>query len=310
MKIYLYGSIAWRHPLGIGQALEWAREFGWDGIDARGLSLDIPGDLDIRLQAFGYDMLSPRHLRPSARMDLRRRIQDMGLSLLGIYCSSPVNLPWELGVACREHFAEYLHLAADLGVPWVRSINNTTFSGTGNSMPPEEAYQRTVNGLRELSGLAQDLNVGILLENNENTVTSDAESLLRLRNDLGNACKVGITYDPVNAYFQGKDVDRGLMLLKGHIDVLHVKNVRRWSTTRWDYMPRGDVSYEWTSLAEGDIDWTALLTQACREGFQGPVVYEYVNPFKGIPLSYWNTLREPGEAARVEANFLRGILKS
>lgn len=310
MNIYLYGSIAWRHPLGIGAALDWARQFGWTGVDARGLSLDIPGDLDQRLQAFGYDMLGPRHIRPSARADLKKRMSDMGLALLGIYCSSPVNLPWELGVACREYFAEYLQLAADLGAPWVRSINNTRFSGVGNPMPPEEAYQRTVNGLRELSGLAQDLGVGILLENNENSTTPDAESLLRLKTDLGNACKVGITYDPVNAYFQGRDVEEGFALLAGRIDILHVKNVKRSKAPRWDYVPRGDCSYEWTGLADGDLDWSQLIPRARQEGFKGPIVFEYVNPFKGMPLSYWNSLREPEEAARVEAEFLRRILQN
>src|SRR5947209_20173990 len=98
MKLYLYGSIGWRHPLGIGKVLEWAREFGWDGIDARGLSLDVEGDWEVRLNAFGYDMLGPRQIRGSARADLRRRIEDAGLTLLGIYCASPVKLPWKVGV--------------------------------------------------------------------------------------------------------------------------------------------------------------------------------------------------------------------
>ena len=308
MKTYLYGSIAWRHPLGIGKVFDWAGQHHWDGIDARGLSFDAPGDNDARLNAFGYDMLGPRQLRASARVELRRLLEEKGLPLLGLYCASPVNLPWELGVSCREVFAEYLHLAKDLGARWVRTINNTTFSGAPKPMPAEEAYQRMVNGLRELSGLAQDLDVGILLENNENSVTHDAASLLRLRQDLGNACRVGIAYDPVNAYFQGLDVDAGFEQLKGRIDVLHVKNVKRWTEPRWDYMPRGDFSYEWKSLADGDLDWKALLQRVRADGFDGPVVYEYVNPFKGMPLTYWDSLREPEEAARVESEFLRQIV--
>jgi sugar phosphate isomerase/epimerase len=308
MQIYLYGSIAWRHPLGISRVLEWANEFGWDGIDARGLSIDVEGDLETRLNAFGYDMLGPRQIRASARRELRRRIDSAGLPLLGLYCASPVNLPWERGEACRALFAEYLHLAHDLGATWVRTINNTTHSGAPRPMPYEEAYQRAVNGLRELSGLAQDLNIGILLENNENSITPDAESLLRVRGDLGNACRVGIAYDPVNAYFQGLDVNAGLETLKGRIDVLHVKNVKRWPQTRWDYVPRGDFSYEWKSLADGDIDWPALLGRAAAAGFDGPIVYEYVNPFKGMPLTYWDSLPEPEDAAGAEAEYLRGVL--
>jgi sugar phosphate isomerase/epimerase len=257
------------------------------------------------VNAWGYDMLGPRQIRASARAELRRQVADAGLDLLGIYCASPVNLPWELGVSCRELFAEYLRLGADLGVSWIRSINNTLFSGVANPMPPEEAYQRTVNGVRELAGLAQELNVGILLENNENTVTSDAESLLRLKRDLGNICRIGIAYDPVNAYFQGLDVNHGFETLAGQIDVLHVKNVRRWSSQRWDYVPRGDYSYEWTPLDQGDLDWRALVARARSAGFDGPIVYEYANPFKGMPPTYWDTLQEPEEAARDAGRFLR-----
>ncbi len=305
MQLVLYGSIAWRHPFGFAQVLAWAKQFGWDAVDARGLSLDSPGDLGQRINAFGYDMLGPGQIRPSARADLRRRLEDAGLPLLGIYCPNPINLPWELGDHCREKFCDYLDLAADLGAPWVRTINNTTFSGTGQDMPEEEAYHRTITGLREVAGRARDRNVGILLENNENTVTSDAAALLRLRRDLDNACRVGIVYDPVNAYFQGLDVDEGFALLAGKIAILHVKNVRRWTEPRWDYMPRGDYSYQWTSLADGDLDWPRLLARAAGHGFAGPVVYEYVNPFKGMPPTYWNTLPEPEEAARREAEFLR-----
>jgi sugar phosphate isomerase/epimerase len=307
MQLALYGSIAWRHPFGFGQVIDWARAFGWDAVDARGMSIDIPGDPAQRINAFGYDMLGPRQMRPSARAELRRRLADAGLPLAGIYCSSPVNLPWELGVECREVFAEYLRLAADLGAPWIRAINNTTFSGISQPMPYDEAYQRTVNGLRDLADRACELNVGILLENNENTVTFDAASLLRLQRDLGSACKVGIAYDPVNAYFQGLDVDAGFDLLAGKIDVLHVKNVRRCKEPRWDYMPRGDFSYQWTSLADGDLDWRRLIARAVRDGFHGPVVYEYVNPFKGMPPTYWNSLPEPAEAAEREVSFLRQL---
>lgn len=90
--------------------------------------------------------------------------------------------------------------------------------------------------------------------------------------------------------------------------MLHLKNVRRWKEQRWDYVPRGDFSYEWKSLSEGDLDWPKLLARVRTDGFNGPLVYEYVNPFKGMPLAYWDTLPEPEEAARHEAAYLRSIL--
>ena len=313
MQIALYGSIAWRHPLGIGQVIDWAREFGWDAVDARGISIGIPGDIQRNLNAFGYDMLGPRQIRRSARDELRRRFQEAGVPLLGIYCASSVNLPGEQGDRYRQLFVEFLELGEELQVPWIRSINNTVSRYDGPDMSVAEAYDRTVAGSQAVGRRAAELGIGLLLENNENTVTPDAESLVRMKQDIGDVCRVGVAYDPVNAYFQGHDPKRGFEILDGQIDIVHVKNVRRQNIRRqdeqrWDYMPRGDWSYEWTALADGDLDWGELLGLARRAGFDGPLTFEYVNPFKGMPLSYWDALREPEEAARTEAEYLRSLL--
>jgi sugar phosphate isomerase/epimerase len=312
MQLALYGSIAWRHPLGFGRVIDWAVEFGWDCVDARGMSLDAPGPLEASINAFGCDMLGPRYIRKSARRELKNKLDDAGKPLLGIYCASSANLPGELGRRRLAVLAQYLELAAELGCPWLRPINNTTATHAADpeqpTMPAEEAYDRTVEGLREVGRRAKDLGIGLLLENNENTVTPDAASLVRLRRDLRDVCHVGIAYDAANAYFQGNDPAEGFSLLASQIDVLHLKNVRRHRDQRWDYVPRGDYSYEWTRLADGDLNWPRMLSLAADHGFDGPLVYEYANPFKGMPPEYWDTLPEPEEAARDEAEYLRKVL--
>jgi sugar phosphate isomerase/epimerase len=311
MQLALYGSIAWRHPLGIGQVVEWAKQFDWDCVDARGLSLDVPGKLDRRINAFGYEMLGPRQIQGSARRELRSLFDDAGVPLLCIYCSSSVNLPGEQGDGYRQLFRDFLQLAADLSAEWVRPINNTvrTWDG-GPDRTPEEAWAATLDGYRDVGRTAADLGVGLLFENNERTVPSNADGLLELKQTIGEVCKTGIAYDAVNAYFQGLDPQVELAKLAGQIDVLHVKNVRRHESSQWNYLPKGDVSYEWMSLAEGDIDWPAIIKQAVEDGFDGPLTWEYVNPFKGMPPEYWDSLREPEEAARIEGEFLRGIVDS
>ncbi len=308
MKLSLYGSIAWRHPLGLLKVAEWATEYGWDCIDARGLSIDVPGPVALRLGAFGYDMLGPRQIRASARRELAQRLQALGQPLLGIYCSSSVNLPGPDGDMYRQLFAEYLQLGADLGVQWIRPINNTTAVPDGQPMSKTEAYDRTVEGLRLLGRRAAELDLGLLLENNENTVTPDAPSLAQMRRDLADVCRIGIAYDPANAYFQGLDPVEGFQVLRGQIDVLHLKNAIRHTDSRWDYAPRGDYHYQWTGLADGDLNWKQLLKEAKDGGFDGPLVYEYVNPFKGMPREYWDTLPEPSEAAQREGQYLRQLL--
>jgi len=308
MQLCLYGSIAWRHPGGFPQVVDWANEYGWEMVDARGLTLDIPGDEAKKLGAFGYDMLGPRQIRPSARDELKLRLADAGLPLLGIYCSSPVNLCGEAGDRYRDLFREFVQLAADLGAGWVRAINNTTTSYDGADFTDEQAFDQTVEGLHKIAPFAADLDVGLMLENNENTTTSDAESLVRMQDAIGGACRTGIAWDPVNSYFQGHDPVPGFETLKGRITCLHLKNVRRFEGAQHQYLPRGDSSYQWTSLADGDLDWPALLALAKQTGFDGPLVFEYVNPFKGMPAEYWDTLREPHHAAGEEAAYLRQIV--
>jgi sugar phosphate isomerase/epimerase len=311
MQLALYGSIAWRHPLGIGQVVDWAKRFGWDYVDARGLSLDVPGELDRRINAFGYEMLGPRQIQGSARRALRERFEEAGVPLLCIYCSSSVNLPGESGNCYRQLFRDFLQLAADLGATWVRPINNTVRTWDDDpDRTPEDAWAATIDGYRDVARTAAELGVGLLFENNERTVPSNADGLLELKETIGEVCKTGIAYDAVNAYFQGLDPQAELEKLAGQIDVLHVKNVRRHDSAQWNYLPKGEVSYEWMPLSEGDIDWPAIIKQAVDGGFDGPLTWEYVNPFKGMPPEYWDSLREPEEAARIEGEFLRGIVDS
>lgn len=309
MQTVLYGSIGWKHPFGIYQVLQWARQFGWDCVDLRGMTLDLPGGPQKQLLAFGYDMLGPRQIRPSARPQIRDVCREMGIPIVCLYCPSPVNLDGTYGREGRELFCEFLQLAADLEVEWVRSINNTTQSYGDADFTPEEAFERTVEGLQEVGAVAADLGVGILLENNENTVTSSSVELLQMQNALDDVCRVGIAFDGTNAYFQGFNPFDELQALEGCVDVMHLKNVKRHNDPNFSYMPRGEYSYQWTSLAEGDIDWKAMLKLARDGGFDGPLTFEYVNPFKGMPADYWNILREPEEAAREEADYLRQLLR-
>lgn len=310
MQKTLYGSIGWKHPAGIFQVLNWAQQFGWDCVDARGLTIDIPGGPKKQLAAFGYDMLGPRQVSPAARKHLRQTSDELGIPVICLYVPSPVNLEGDLGAECRQLFKDFIQLAADLGIPWVRAINNTTESYTETAFSEEEAFARTVTGLQEVGQFAAEREIGILIENNENTTTSCADELLAMQNEVRSCCRVGIAYDATNAYFQGLNEIDELQSLAGSIDFLHLKNVRRHNDPTYAYLPRGDVSYEWTSLADGDIAWDTLLKIAIDDGFDGPLTFEYVNPFKGMPAEYWTILRDPEVAAEQESNFLQQTLET
>jgi len=308
MELSLYGSIGWKHPFGIYQVIEWAKQFGWDSVDTRGMTLDIPGGRERQQTAFGYDMLGPRHMNPAARTQLREHCSESGISILCLYCAHPVNLDGELGQASRNQFKEFIDLSKELNIEWVRAINNTVASYADEPYSMAEAFEKTVAGLKEVGEYAAENNVSLLIENNENTTTSCADELLQMQNELQDVCRIGIAYDGTNAYFQALNPLDELQELDGCVDVLHVKNVRRHADTQFAYMPRGSSSYEWTSLEQGDLDWSVMLKLAIKGGFDGSITYEYVNPFKGMPLDYWNILPDPELAAKREADFLRETL--
>ncbi|TWT57182.1 Xylose isomerase-like TIM barrel [Thalassoglobus neptunius] len=310
MQTALYGAIGWKHPRGIFQVLEWARRFGWHAVDARGMTLGIPGDPLRNSAAFGYDMLGPCHIHQSARVDIRSACEESGIPILCLYVAHPVNLRGELGDANRKMFREYIQLAADLNIESVRAINNTRESYDDEPFSEEEAFERTMTGLQDVGKLAGDLGIGILIENNENSTTSCADELLEIQNAVRNVCRVGIAYDPVNAYFQGLNEFDELTELSGSVDFLHLKNVKRHHDPQFAYMPRGDFSYEWTSLSDGDISWETVLREAVEGGFDGTLTFEYVNPFKGMSADYWETIRDPEQAAQEERNYLNELIES
>ena len=310
MQLALYGSIAWRHPLGVGQVIRWASRYGWEMIDLRGMSLDAPGEEEKRVLPWGYDMVGPRHLPPEVREELRHLAAEAGLEVLCVYCPVPVNWPGEQGRECLQLAREYVLLAAQLGARWLRPINNTVRGPGSQRFSPQEAFERTLQGLRQLGQYAAEAGVGLLLENNENTVTACAADLLEMGRGLQGVCRVGLCWDGANAYMQELSPQEELAALGSQVAVIHVKNVRRHRQGSWAYRPSGKYSYQWTTLDQGDLSWPQLLAQARSQGFDGPVVYEYVNPFKGMPWSYWQSLPPPEQAAREAAAFLRQAIQA
>jgi sugar phosphate isomerase/epimerase len=113
--------------------------------------------------------------------------------------------------------------------------------------------------------------------------------------------------DGANLYMEGRDVLSEARALAPRIAMLHVKNVRRRAPGELDYLPKDVYGYEWTKLPDGDIDWVEVLDVLRSGGFDGYVLYEYVNPFKGMPRAYWHLLPDPEEAAQSAAEYLRRI---
>lgn len=304
MPLSLYSSVAWRHPFGLSQVCKWARDYGYDAIDVRGSSLHVPGASALHLAAFGYDMISPELIDRQGIQDLKQLLDVYRLRITTISCYAPLTWPpsAERDASLRT-LRDYLALAGELGIEYVRSI--------GHSLPSEaeQLPQKTdlvIEGLRAMVGEAERYGVKLLIETNENTVTEKPEACLQILDRVGSPW-LQLAVDPVNLMLSGIDIQRAIGLLQGHIAMVHVKNVRQVPPTPGTYAPKGHPHFIWAGLDEGDVDWRQLLPALLVNGFHGPIVYEYVNPFKGVHERFWEHL-QPESSARDAAAFVRQVI--
>ena len=307
MKIALYGGVGWQHPFGLAKVLAWAGKYKYDGISLRGYTLDVPQRVERHYNAVGYDMISPRLVNEAGRNEFRRVLKAKKLEIACLSCYCPLTYPpGELREQSLVLNRAYIDLAAALGVLWLRSIGNVLDPVPGEALTFQEAQDLHVAALKELVPYARERGVRLIVETNENTTTSCADELLAVRDAVGP--ELDLVMDGANLYMEGQDVLAEARKLAPHIAMLHVKNVRRREPGELDYLPKDVYGYEWTQLPDGDIDWNEVLGELRSGGFDGYVLYEYVNPFKGMPRAYWHLLPDPEEAAKSAAKFLRHIM--
>ena len=301
MTLSLYTSIAWRDPCALPDACAWAARYGYAAVDLRGSSLHLPLLTARGLAAFGWDMLAPELLDEEGVRRIRALLGQHGLLATALSCYAPLTLPPSAErTACVRSLEAYVRLAARLGVEAVRSIGNSRTPFDGPEVGAAAAFRWNAEGLAAVAPVARAHGVRLLIETNEGTVTESPEDCLRLRD------AVGIVLDCANVYLAGRDPLAAVDTLAGAVDVVHVKDVRALAAgdDRPAVASGGGRRFAWTALGAGDLPWGEILRRLQRQGFTGPVVYEYANPFKGGgPV--WRDLPPPEEAAANAAAALR-----
>lgn len=306
MKLALYGGIGWQHPFGLAKVLAWAGKYKYHGISLRGYTLDVPRRVERHYNALGYDMVGPGLVNEAGRNEFSRVLRAKKLEIACLSCYCPLTYPpGKLREQSLDLNRAYIDLAAALDVLWLRSIGNVLDPVPEEVLTNQEAKELHVAALKELIPYAKDRGVRLIVETNENTTTSCADELLAVSDAVGP--ELDLVMDGANLYMEGRDVLAEARTLAPHIAMLHVKNVRRRAPGELDYMPKDVYGYEWTKLPDGDIDWCEVIGELRRGGFDGYVLYEYVNPFKGMPRPYWHLLPDPEEAAKSAAEYLRRI---
>ncbi len=315
MFLSLYSSVTRNHPFGLLKSIEWAAKYGYEAIDVRGSSMYSLMITEDSHKTFGYDMLNPTLLSDAAKDDLKQALAEHNIKMTTISSYVPLTMSDpDLQKSAVRMVKKYIDLAAELQCPGVRTIGNTTNPTPNESLSMDKAFDNHIKLLKQVVPYAESKGIVIEVETYEGTVTPDAGSCLRLKEALGSEA-VGIVLDPVNLYFAGMgmaEIEQEMDKLAGDIYMIHIKNVKKVEEERAEGNIGKQIEHQfsWTDTDDGDIDWEKLINRAAGLGFSGPLVYEYINPFKGMALSYWYGLEDPETCTARAGKHLGSIIKA
>ena len=305
MLLSLYSSVSFKHPFGLAHTISIASAIGYDAIDIRGHSLDVPIIEKRHLNAVGYDMLGPERVNTFAVNHLKEHLYENKVKISGISCYNSLTTPKGiLAESSLRQFYDMIDFAAELEIPWVRLIgyNENPFKGISHSRA--EAKDLFIQRVRTLCEYGSDRNVGILLENGENSIPNSSKETIEIAEKVDHP-NLGIVYDVLNALFEGLDPYDELKSLDGLIDIIHVKNAKMGSNKNETYSPKTNIGFKWTLLTEGDVDYNVIMQELKKQGFDKTIVCEYANPYKGMSRSYWDEMPNPYSWAFDAFKFLK-----
>lgn len=233
------------------------------------------------------------------RREFVAKIADAGLEISALSChNNPVHP--DPAVAKREdvELRRTLQLAEMLGVKTV-----ITFSGCPGGKPedrtpnwitapwpPEYAEalawqwsERLIPYWRGLNTVAGDAGVKIALEAHPGFCVYNAETLLRLRAEAGEA--IGINLDPSHMWWQGVEIPEAIAALRGAIYHFHAKDVallpankaRNGVLDTKSYARMAERSWLFRSVGwgHGESDWKAIVSALRLAGYDGVLSIEH-----------------------------------
>ncbi len=150
-------------------------------------------------------------------------------------------------------------------------------AGYDGSTPYPELYDKTVRYLKEAERLAKQYGVKGVVETHHLTIAPSAGLAHRLVSHC-DPDQIGVLYDPGNMVHEGyEQFKMGLELLGPYLAHVHVKNAA-WSQTGTREDGTAAWRCEWSSLADGVIDYSRLLQDLKSVGYDG---YLGIEDFSG-----------------------------
>ncbi|MBA2132483.1 AMP-binding protein [Capillibacterium thermochitinicola] len=247
-----------------------AKDFGFDGIEIRGLGKEI---FAVKAPPFTESQL-PATVEQLARLDLEIPCLSSGCCL---------KFPEQAEANYRE-LVEYIALAGKLGTPYVRILADQ------DPHPKDEVDDAVVlAALRRLVPVAEAKGVTLLVETNG--VYADTRRLCNLLNQVGSDA-VGALWDLHHPYrFAGEKPETTVQNLGAYIKYVHIKD---------SVVEDGVVKYK--MMGEGDLPIDGMMQALHSINYEGYITLEWVK--RWAP-----ELNDAGVVFPHYANFMQRYLK-
>jgi len=146
------------------------------------------------------------------------------------------------------------------------------YGKNGSAMAEEIHFQRAAETFRKIAPFAEKENVCLSFETHGCLIHDTVESTLKLVKMI-NSPNAKVNLDYANLYlFPGvHHIEEILDKLENRIGYLHIKNLRKIV----DMPNHGDLSFFFTGVKEGEIDYRFIIQKLKKTGYQGPLALEY-----------------------------------
>ena len=250
----------------------------------------------VKAKELGYDgvvlMAKRPHLSPldydrEARAKLKKRIADLGLTLVGLagYSDFTTGLD-KVGIPHTEIQAAYIgqvaELAADLGTNIVRIFTGYDRSG----IPYDRQYALVAEGIRMAALQAQKYGVTLVVQNHHDIALHHDEMYWLMKDiDMPNV-KVG--WDAWSPNLEGlsqEEIKASIHKLKPYIVQTIAADYIPMPRYRYDnyltnYLPEPPAMRA-TQMGKGIIDYDTFIGTLKEIGYQGYLIYEMCEVLEG-----------------------------
>jgi len=287
-------------PLPTGNAKDFKvktclHSIGYSGL-WRGQAFLSVDDFIVKAKELGYDgvilMAKKPHLSPldydkEARARLKKRIADLGLTLVGLagYSDFTAGID-KVGIPHTEIQAAYIgqvaELAADLGTNIVRIFTGYERPG----IPYDRQYAMVVEGIQLAAKEAQKYGVTLVIQNHHD-IALHHEAMYWLMQDV-NMPNVKVGWDAWSPNLQGlskEEIKASIYKLKPYIAMTiaadYVSMPRYRYEPQWtNYLPVEPVMRA-TQMGKGIIDYDTFFGTLKEIGYQGYLMYEMCEVMEG-----------------------------